>query len=620
MNGNVTFTLTVTNDGPALAQAVQVTDALPAGLAFVSASSPAYVADTWTVGDLPNGASATLDIVASVTDPAAITNTASVSSATLDPVAGNDADSVSVDVPAADLRLTKTVDDATPNEGQNVSYTLTLRNNGPDAATTVAVTDLLPAGLTFISATPQAGTFAAGVWDLASVPAGSTRQLQIDARVDTQGIVTNDAEVTASGTFDPTSTPNDGAGDDFATVDIDALPPAADLSLTKTVSNAAPAVGGSVTYTLGLHNAGPSPTDNVSVIELLPAGVTYVSSTASRGTYDAGGGTWTVGTMASGATETLDIVVTVDQAGSIVNSAEVGTSAEADPDSTPANAVAGEDDQASAQLVAAGSAPTSADLEIVKSASSPVASVGDTISYAIVVTNRGPAAATGVQVLEQLPPPLQFVSARASAGAYDLGTGVWSIPVIANGASASLIVTTHVVGTGAITNTVQILASDQPDPDGPFNPVPGGSGGEQSSATVSVSPPAPTATRLRITKTGPKLVKAGGTATFTVVVRNVGPVPATVVQMADCIPTGLSLRGKLTKGKLLKGRLVWRFGTLQPGQSRTVRIRYRVDRDARGTRGCPAVSWATNARPVRAMARVRIVAGVSRPAHTPVAG
>jgi len=249
-----------------------------------------------------------------------------------------------------------------------------------------------------------------------------------------------------------------------------------------------------------------------------------------------------------------------------------------------------------------------------------VANLGDTISYAIIVTNRGPATATNVQVLEQLPPPLQFVSARTSVGGYDLGTGVWSIPAIANGASASLIVTTHVVGSGAITNTVQILASDQPDPDGPFNPVPGGPGGEQSSATVSVTPPAPASTRLRVTKTGPKLVKAGGTVTFTTVVRNTGTVPATAVQMIDCIPTGLSLRGKLTNGKLLKGRLTWRFGTLQPGQSRTIRVRFRVDRDTRGMRGCAAVSWGSNATPVRATARVRVVAGTLRPTHTPVAG
>ncbi len=115
-------------------------------------------------------------------------------------------------------------------------------------------------------------------------------------------------------------------------------------------------------------------------------------------------------------------------------------------------------------------------------------------------------------------------------------------------------------------------------------------------------------------------MKAGGTVTFTVVVRNSGAVPATAVQMNDCIPTGFSLMGTLTNGKLLKGRLAWRFGTLQPGQSRTVRVRFRVDRDTRGMRGCAATSWGSNAAPVRAVARVRVVAGASRPTHTPVAG
>ena len=57
----------------------------------------------------------------------------------------------------ADLAVTKTVSDATPNVGDQITFTVTLTNSGPDAATGVQVTDLLPAGLTFVSADPQPG-------------------------------------------------------------------------------------------------------------------------------------------------------------------------------------------------------------------------------------------------------------------------------------------------------------------------------------------------------------------------------------------------------------------------------------------------------------------------------
>ncbi len=627
LGDNVTFTLNVTNSGPSSAQAVQVTDALPAGLTLVSASSASYVGNVWTVGDLANGAGASLDIVAQVTDAAPITNTATVTSATHDPAPADNNDSVTVDVPQADLTLAKSVDDATPNQGQNVTYTLRLSNNGPDASGAVVVRDLLPAELTFVSASADAGTFASGVWTLASVPSGASRDLRIVARVDVQGPITNSAQVTASATFDPTSTPGDGIGDDAASVNIDALPASADLALTMGASSTTPSLGGSLTYTLTLVNNGPSATDGVSVLDVLPASVTFSSASASRGAYDAGSGTWTVGPMSSGDTVTLSIVVIVNQAGALVNTAEVGSSSVADPDSAPANGSSGEDDQAATQVTVQGAtvaptvAPASANLEIIKSASTPRAQLGDTVSYAIVVTNRGPDAATNVQVLEQLPSALQFVSARASVGAYDVASFVWSIPAIPNGGSASLIVTTRVVAPGSVTNTVQILASDQPDPDGPFSPVLGGADAGTASATVAVSGPAPTPTRLAITKSGTKVVKAGGTVRFTIVIRNSGAVPATNVLISDCVPSGLSLRGRVAAGRLRKnGRIGWQIGTLQPGQSRVVRVVLRADRDTRGMHGCAAVASAANAPTVRAGARVRVIAGVQVVTGTAVAG
>ena len=85
------------------------------------------------------------------------TNTATIATADqFDPDPANNTATATETPQQADLVLTKTVDNPTPNVGDTITYTVTLTNNGPDAATGVQVTDLLPAGLTFVAATPAA--------------------------------------------------------------------------------------------------------------------------------------------------------------------------------------------------------------------------------------------------------------------------------------------------------------------------------------------------------------------------------------------------------------------------------------------------------------------------------
>ncbi|MEQ1687306.1 MAG: proprotein convertase P-domain-containing protein [Sphingopyxis sp.] len=131
----------------------------------------------------------------------------------------------------------------------------------------------------------------------------------------------------------------------------------ADLSLTKTVSNAAPAFGATISYTLGVTNAAGSPLSatGVQVLDVLPAGVTFVSATGT-GTYNSGTGIWTVGTLAPGASASLTITVTVAAtAGATVqNTAEVWVSSVADLDSTPANNSITEDDDAQVSFTVSG--------------------------------------------------------------------------------------------------------------------------------------------------------------------------------------------------------------------------------------------------------------------------
>ena len=129
----------------------------------------------WAVDDLAVGATVSLQVTASVdagTSGLTLVNHAAVSASDLaDPVLDNNASSVGVTVASTDLQLTKDLDNASPNEGAAITYTITLVNAGPNDASGVAVTDVLPVGLTLVDATPSGGTYnqGTGLWNVGAL-------------------------------------------------------------------------------------------------------------------------------------------------------------------------------------------------------------------------------------------------------------------------------------------------------------------------------------------------------------------------------------------------------------------------------------------------------------------
>src|SRR5262249_19773605 len=101
--------------------------------------------------------------------------------------------------------------------------------------------------------------------------------------------------------------------------------------LGKQVSNATPTVGSTITFTITLTNNGPATATGVSVTDLLPAGLTFVSATPSQGTYNAATGVWTVGTVTTAVPQTLLITATVAGSAARTNTATVTASDQADP-------------------------------------------------------------------------------------------------------------------------------------------------------------------------------------------------------------------------------------------------------------------------------------------------
>jgi uncharacterized repeat protein (TIGR01451 family) len=109
----------------------------------------------------------------------------------------------------ADLALTKMVTPGSAFVGDQVTYTLSITNNGADDATAVVVQDVLPAGVTFVSATPTAGIFdsTSGMWVIPQLAAGGTQQLAITVVADQVGDITNTATALAN---EPDPDPDNG--------------------------------------------------------------------------------------------------------------------------------------------------------------------------------------------------------------------------------------------------------------------------------------------------------------------------------------------------------------------------------------------------------------------------
>jgi uncharacterized repeat protein (TIGR01451 family) len=247
----------------------------------------------------------------------------------------------------ADLVVTKTDSPDPVTAGDNLVYTITVTNNGPDAAATASWSDTLPAGTTFVSQPPVAGwscmTPSVGVGGTVSCTNPSfavgsavfTLTVAVAPSLTAATVLSNTATVTSA-------TAEGNSGDESDTETTTVGPWSADVSRTKVEDIDPVFPGDNLAYTITVNNAGPSNASTVTLSDTLPAGTTFVSLASPGGwscmtpaVGDPGPISCSVATLAPGdAIFTLVVRVAASVAhGTVITNTATGTSATADPTS-----------------------------------------------------------------------------------------------------------------------------------------------------------------------------------------------------------------------------------------------------------------------------------------------
>lgn len=444
------------------------------------------------------------------------------------PTGGNGGNGqVKIQIISSDIEIVNSVNTTSPLIGDNVTFTLTVKNNGPTNATNIVVTDILPTGFAYVNHSGGTYNNTTGKWTIASLNNAATSVLTIVAAINATGVYTNNAVVTADQS-DLNQINNKSASTVFP------RERTANLQINKEVNNHIPLIGGTIIFTITAYNSGPENATGVVVQDILPFGFAYQSHTG--GTFL--NGEWTVGNLSKGSVQTLTITAVVQPTGNYYNNASIhgneidpvvsnntagviinptyptkvitlqcldGVTYDLNPlltgiaipsgatpswhIATPAtfgNIYAGSTTSAPAGTyyvafydtvagcysktipVQVNSIACKTDLQIVKTVSNPKPKVGSMVTFTLTITNNGPDDATGVLIEDVVPNGYTAITNISNSGNLAGNTLTWSGLSINNAQTQILTFEAKVKAPGIGTshdNTASVANSDQQDPD-----------------------------------------------------------------------------------------------------------------------------------------------------------
>lgn len=570
--GQGTYTLSVKNAGPdAAAEPITVSDPLPSGESFVSASGTGWNCPTPAAPSDPvvctygtagssvpaNTTLANIDLTVAVADAitpgvAAVTNTATATANhTYNPGTGSGSDATTV--VGADLTISKT--DGGLTAGADGQYTLTVKNLGSadsvaSAAAPITVTDTLPGGETLgtggatgVGWSCNASGQTITCTDQTTIVSGASAPsitVPVVLASSLTGPITNTATVTPGLTDDPNSANN-------TATDTTTVTTAADLNVAKTLTSGTIVAGEQATYTIAVNNLGPSDALAPEVRDVLPAGESFVSASGTDWSCANAAGTVTcdyaaaatlpVGTAASPIT--LTVAVSSAATSAITNTAEVcsgtiGTGANSCGSGLVAN---GTSDPVTANnsSSAAGSPAVSADLSLAKTHSGSFLADGQG-TYVLTVTNHGHADSVGtnaqpIVVSDTLPSGESYASAQGTGwschDAANIVTCDYASTIVAGTSAPTITLTVGLSTFGSVTNHAEVTPGATPDPNMANN---------TAADTTTIA-----GADLSVSKTHSGDFTAGADGTYTIVAANAGPAAAGgPVTVLDTLPVGES--------------------------------------------------------------------------------
>ncbi|MDO8468365.1 MAG: hypothetical protein Q7S29_01245 [Candidatus Peribacter sp.] len=590
----VTYTLNVTNSGPQSAANVVISDSLPAGVSFdvlflqtngfscyrqsSDANHLVCVRPAMAVGETVTIRYQVRVLNQGTCTPRSLTNTAGVTALSgTDPNAGNNYAQATVQMTCpnlqSDLSIQKSVSPSSVLPGQPLTYTLFVQNFGPGTAQNVIVSDSLPSGLPITVQFLQSDGFSCWrqnsdpnhlVCTRSSMPAGATATIRFTATVSgnscTPQTVLNTAAVNALNSTDP----NAGNNATQVTAQLTCQNPVFTISKTDNRDTTHP--GDILTYSITVTNTSDVNGTNVTVTDLLPGSVTFL--TASDFGWSSGGSvTWQNLSIPAHTTKTLTVTVQVQYGtanGTVLtnNATVAGITAQ---------------DQTTVQSV------TTADLSIMKTGPQ-LAQRGSTIFYTITVFNAGPGSSQNATVTDVVPGGLVFLPQQSTPQcALNGGTVTCSGISLAAGQSQSLTLAFEIpssVTCGTfLLNAAEVHGINDPNCVNDLS----------QTVTTAVQCLSPTFT---MSKTdGHTTAQPGDTLTYTVSVTNTSTVNATNITVTDTLPSLVTFQSASDGGTQAAGVLTWSGLSIAAGATKQLTVQVQVSQAA--TNGAIITNYAS---------------------------